>query len=73
MILPSLYTELKGNALPKIIDEISKVKFLKNIVIGLDQANKKEFINAKKFFSKLPQKHEILWTDGPGLKKLNSQ
>ncbi len=73
LILPSLYSELKGTALPKIINEISKVKFLKRIVIGLDQANKKEFEQAKAFFSKLPQKHEILWNDGPGLKKLNSQ
>ena len=73
LILPSLYSELQGLALPKIISEISKVKFLKNIVIGLDKANKKEFGIAKSFFSKLPQRHEILWNDGPNLRKLNSQ
>ena len=73
LILPSLYSELEGNALPNIINEISKVRFLKNIVIGLDKATEKEFKDAKIFFSKLPQKHEILWNDGPGLKKLDSQ
>ena len=73
LILPSLYSELKGKALPKIIDEICKVKFLKNIVIGLDQANEREFKEAKKFFSKLPQRHEILWHDGPNLGKLDEQ
>ena len=73
MILPSLFTELEGKALPKIIDEISKVKFLQNIVIGLDKANQKEFKIARKFFSRLPQRHEILWNDGPNLKKLNKQ
>ena len=73
LILPSLYSELKGTALPKIIDEISQVKYLNNIVIGLDRADKKEFFEAKKFFSKLPQKHEILWNDGPNLKKLDSK
>ena len=52
MILPSLFTELEGKALPKIIDEISKVKFLQNIVIGLDKANQKEFKIARKFFSR---------------------
>ena len=62
-----------GNALPKIIDEISKVKYLQNIVIGIDRANEKEFNDAKKFFSKLPQKHEILWNDGPNLKKLDKK
>ena len=73
LILPSLYSELMGNALPKIIDEISKVKYLQNIVIGIDRANEKEFNDAKKFFSKLPQKHEILWNDGPNLKKLDKK
>lgn len=72
LILPSLFSELKGKALPKIIDEISKVKFIKNIVIGLDKANNEQFNEAKVFFSKLPQKHEILWNDGPGLRKLDS-
>ena len=73
LILPSLYSELMGNALPKIIDEISKVKYLQNIVVGIDRANEKEFNDAKKFFSKLPQKHEILWNDGPNLKKLDKK
>ena len=59
--------------MPKIIKEISKVKFLKNIVIGLDQANESQFKEAKKFFSILPQKHDILWNDGPNLKKLDHQ
>ena len=73
LILPSLFSELKGPALPKIIDEISKVKYLKNIVIGLDRANRNEFIEAKNFFKNLPQKHEILWNDGLNLKKLDNQ
>ena len=73
LILPSLFSELKGLALPNIINEISKVKYIKNIVIGLDKANKKEFENAKTFFSKLPQQHEILWHDGPNLKKLDKE
>ena len=66
-----MYSELEGDALPKIISEIKKVKFLNNIVIGLDRANKQQFKEAKRFFSALPQRHEILWHDGPNLKKLD--
>ena len=73
MILPSLFSELKGPALPNIIKEISKVKYLNNIVIGLDKANEEEFKEAKEFFSQLPQKYEILWNDGPNLSALNTQ
>ena len=35
LILPSLFSELKGPALPKIVQEISKVKYINHIVIGL--------------------------------------
>ena len=73
MILPSLYSELKGPALPNIIKEISKVKYLNNIVIGLDKANEEEFKEAKEFFSQLPQKYEILWNDGPNLRALDAE
>ena len=72
LILPSLFSELKGPALPKIVQEISKVRYINHIVIGLDKANQKEFHEAKKFFSELPQKHEILWNDGPNLKSLDT-
>ena len=48
------------------------MKYINHIVIGLDKANKKEFFEAKKFFSELPQKHEILWNDGPNLKSLDT-
>ena len=32
---------------------------------------KSDFKEAKRFFSALPQRHEILWHDGPNLKKLD--
>ena len=39
LILPCLYSELKGDALPKIVTEISKTNYLNHIIIGLDKAN----------------------------------
>ena len=39
LILPCLYSELEGSALPKIVEEISKTKYLNHIIIGLDKAN----------------------------------
>ena len=67
LILPSLYSELERPALTTIVDELEKVKYLTQIVIGIDQANKEEFKQAKKFFSRLPQQHSLLWNDGPNL------
>ncbi|MFT5118075.1 MAG: glucosyl-3-phosphoglycerate synthase, partial [Kiritimatiellia bacterium] len=67
LLLPSLYSELQTEALPNIVNELKKVSYLKEIVIGLDRANKEEFRHAVKFFGELPQHHRILWNDGPRL------
>ncbi|MEM1113695.1 MAG: glycosyl transferase [Pseudomonadota bacterium] len=67
LILPSLYSELEGEALPDIIDHLSEVNYLSNIVIGLDRADESEYRKAVEFFSALPQEHRVLWNDGPRL------
>jgi len=68
LVLPSLFSELEGEALPLIIDELTRVPYLTEIIIGLDRADEKQFDHAKKFFSKLPQHHRILWNDGPRMR-----
>ncbi len=73
LILPCLYSELEGNALPKIVKEISKTKYLDHIIVGLDKANSKQAKKAWKFFKKLNMPFSILWNDGPGLKKLDQE
>lgn len=71
LILPSLYSELDGPALSNIIDELVKVPYLEEIIIGLDKANEEEFKHAKKYFGRLPQHHRILWNDGPRLRAMD--
>ncbi|MCG8700811.1 MAG: hypothetical protein MI922_22345 [Bacteroidales bacterium] len=71
LILPCLYSELDGPALPGILDELEKVPYLEEIIIGLDKANEDEFKRAKSYFARLPQHHRILWNDGPRLRALD--
>ncbi len=71
LVLPCLYSELEGPALENIIQELSKVTYLDEIIIGLDRATEAEFEHAKQFFSRLPQRHHILWNDGPRLKAID--
>ena len=73
LILPSLYSELGGKALPNIINKIAEVPYLTEIVIGLDRADEAEYRDAIEFFSCLPQQHRILWNDGPRLKALDAK
>ena len=72
LILPSLYSELEGTALPKIIDELVQVPYLSEIVIGLDRADEAQFREALLFFGRLPQHHRVLWNDGPRLQALDA-
>ena len=71
LLLPSLFSELEGDALANIVKELQGVPYLSQIIIGLDRADKEQFQYAKKYFSKLGQHHRILWNDGPNLKKID--
>ena len=73
LILPCLYSELEGSALPKIVDEISKTRYLDHVIVGLDKANMTQAKKAWKFFKKLKTPFSILWNDGPALKKLDQE
>ena len=73
LILPCLYSELNGDALPKIVSEIAQTNYLHHIIIGLDQANEKQARKAWTFFEKLETPFTILWNDGPNLKKLDKE
>lgn len=71
LILPSLFSELEGDALPAIVEHLCEVPYLTEIVIGLDRANEAQYRHALKFFKKLPQHHRILWNEGPRLTALD--
>lgn len=70
LILPSLYSELQGDALKNIVSELEKVDYLEEIVIGLDQANEAEYRHALDFFKPL-KNVKVLWNDGPRLRKID--
>lgn len=72
LLLPSLYSELEGNALPDIIEKVAAVPYLKEIVIGLDRADKDQYRHALEFFGQLPQHHRVLWNEGPRLKAIDA-
>ena len=73
LILPSLFSEINGSALPNIVNEINKTKFLNHVVIGLDKSNSQESKTAFKFFDQLKIPFSILWNDGPRLMELDKE
>ncbi|GAB4539933.1 MAG: cell wall biogenesis glycosyltransferase [Pleurocapsa sp.] len=71
LLLPCLFSELEGSALAHIVDELTQVKYLDQIIIGLDRASEEQFEYAKKYFARLPQHHQIVWNDGPRMKAVH--
>ena len=70
LVLPSLYAELERPALKGIVETLSEVRYINEIVISLDQASALEFRLAKQFFSQLPQRVRIIWNDGSRIQAL---
>ena len=73
LILPSLFSELEGPALSSIVDTLCGASYINHIVIGLDRADAEQFAFAKSYFSRLPQRHDLLWNDGPRLRSIDAE
>ncbi len=65
LLLPCLFSELQGPALPGIVEELKKVPYLDTIIVPIGRASAEEFEESKRFFSVLPQRTVLLWVDGP--------
>lgn len=70
LVLPSLYSELEGEALKQIVNKLKEVKYVKEIVVGLALASPVEFQHARRFFSEMPQKTTIIWQEGPRISSI---
>jgi glucosyl-3-phosphoglycerate synthase len=73
LILPSLFSELEGDALPNIVKHLAGADYLSEIVIGLDRADEEQYRHALQFFGELPQHHRVLWNEGPRLQALDAE
>ncbi len=70
LVLPSLYSELQGDALKLIVKELKAVKYIRQIVVGLGTCTRDEFKHAREFFSVLPQETHIIWNSGPRMQEI---
>ena len=65
LLLPSLWSEFEGPAMPRIVEALRTVKYLKQIVLVLDRADQDQFQKARGFFSGFDVPVRILWNDSP--------
>jgi glucosyl-3-phosphoglycerate synthase len=69
LILPSLYREYSSGALPKIMQELRKARYIDELVLCLDRATRREFDIVMKAFSSV-KNLTIIWNDGPRMKAI---
>jgi glucosyl-3-phosphoglycerate synthase len=70
LVLPSLYSELEGPALKGIVQDLRRVRYVKDIVVTLGPADESQYKAARRFFSVLPQKVQVIWDSGPRIQEI---
>ena len=73
LVIPCLVADLDGDAINRIVEQLSAVPYLDEVVIGLDRADAGDFARAHQKFERLPQHHRILWNDGPRLTAIREE
>ena len=64
LVLPALYSEFDGPAMPRIVAELSKVKYLNEVILVLDKASEKDFARVRRFMEPLPCEVKVIHNDG---------
>lgn len=64
LVLPALYSEFEGPAMPRIVAELAKVRYLKEVVLVLDKAMDREFQRVRRILEPLPAEVKVIHNDG---------
>ncbi|MCD6353361.1 MAG: glycosyl transferase [Proteobacteria bacterium] len=70
LVIPALFVDLKAKPIKNILSEISKVRYLNEIIISLGRANKDEFTEVKSMLSSFNVPASIIWNDGENIQEL---
>jgi glucosyl-3-phosphoglycerate synthase len=65
VLIPALYRDLSSEAMRHIIGVLADTSYVRKIYISLDQADKEDYIRAKKIVSPLGDKVTLVWNDKP--------
>jgi glucosyl-3-phosphoglycerate synthase len=75
LVLPSLYSEIHGPALKRIVDELSRVPYLAQCVVSLSgEADANQFAEMRDLFARVQTTDRsaatVVWNQGPRVQKL---
>lgn len=70
LVLPALYSEFEGPAMPGIVQELAKVKYLNEIVLVLDKASAQDFARVRAFMAPIATEVKIVHNDGKRISEI---
>jgi glucosyl-3-phosphoglycerate synthase len=70
LVLPALYPEFEGPAMPQILQEVSRVPYLKQVVVTLSGADAQQFDGARRRVAGVHPTVRVIWNDGPRIQKI---
>ena len=65
LVLPCLIDELDRPALPRIVEQLRRVRYLDTVVVSLGRAQLEGLYRARDLFGRSRQRIRIIWLDGP--------
>ena len=65
LVLPCLTDELDRPALPRIVEQLRRVRYLDTVVVSLGRASVEGLYRARDLFGRSRQRVRIIWLDGP--------
>ncbi len=70
LVLPALYSEFEGDAMPRIVEELRHVPYVRQIVVTVSRATPEQYAHARQMMAGLPQEVTFIWNNGPRLQRL---
>jgi glucosyl-3-phosphoglycerate synthase len=70
LVLPALYSEFEGPAMPRIVDELKQARYIDRVVLSLDRANEAQYREVRDLMRQLPGDVRVVWNDGPRIRAL---
>jgi glucosyl-3-phosphoglycerate synthase len=65
LVLPALYQEFETPAMSRIVEELSRVRYVRRIVLALGQATDLQYLHARSFFRRLRMPVTVVQVDHP--------
>jgi len=72
LVLPALYSEFEGEAMPRILEEVSRVSYLSQVVVTLGRADAQQFREARRRVEGIHPHVRVIWNDGPRIQEIRS-